>query len=129
MVRGRGEWVPAEDGARRPRRRPRAPAKAKAAKTVSSNGKPRGRAPKGMEWSAELQQWVLPESGEGVEPAAAAAIAGKRGLPEATGEDPGEEEEDEASKKAKADDGAAKPSGRAEKRRPGGVMGTREISI
>ena len=27
---------------------------------------------------------------------AAAAIAGKRGLPEATGEDPGEEEEDEA---------------------------------
>ena len=50
-------------------------------------------------------------------------------MPEATGEDPGEEEEDEASKKAKADDGAAKPSGRAEKRRPGGVMGTREISI
>lgn len=108
---------------------PRAPAKAKAAKTASSTGKPRGRPPKGMEWSAELQQWVLPESGEGVEPAAAAAIAGKRGLPEATGEDPGEEEEDEASKKAKADDGAAKPSGRAEKRRPGGVMGTREISI
>ena len=27
-----------------------------------------------MEWSAELRQWVRPESGEGAEPAAATAI-------------------------------------------------------
>ena len=47
----------------------------------TGTGRPRGRAPKGMEWSAELRQWVRPESGEGGEPAAAAAITGKRGLP------------------------------------------------
>ena len=63
---------------------PRAPAKAKAAKTASSTGKPRGRPPKGMSWSAELQQWVRPESGEGGEPAAAAAITDECGLLEAT---------------------------------------------
>ena len=49
----------------------------------TGTGRPRGRAPKGMEWSAELRQWVRPESGEGAEPAAATAITGKRGLPEA----------------------------------------------
>ena len=82
-----------------------------------------------MEWSADLQQWVLPESAEGVEPAAAAAIAGKRGLPAsepaaADEEEPDEAEEEEASKKAKVDDDDGKPSGRAQKR-PGGVAGAR----